>query len=69
MIDEVSLMDGLVKISVVVPVYNPGEGIKRCLECLQKQTLNDIEMIFIDDCGEDRSAIHIIEEAKKMIKE
>ena len=41
------------KVSVVVPVWNPGSGIGRCVESLRGQTLEDIEMIFVDDCGTD----------------
>lgn len=43
------------KVSVIIPVYNPGVGIRRCIESLRKQELREIEMIFIDDCGEDDS--------------
>ncbi len=42
---------GDIKISVILPVYNPGEGLDRCIRCLQNQTLREIEMIFVDDCG------------------
>ncbi|MBQ4484990.1 MAG: glycosyltransferase family 2 protein, partial [Prevotella sp.] len=41
------------KASVIVPVWNPGSGISRCVESLRDQTLEDIEMIFVDDCGTD----------------
>ena len=41
------------KVSVIVPVWNPGPGIRRCVESLRSQTLEDIEMIFVDDCGTD----------------
>ena len=41
------------KVSVIVPVWNPGPGINRCIESLRGQTLEDIEMIFVDDCGTD----------------
>lgn len=51
-------MNKTVKVSVIIPVFNPGEGINKCLKCLQKQSLRDIELIFIDDCGADR--IHIL---------
>ena len=44
-----------IKISIIVPVWNPGLGISRCIESLRNQTLTDIEMIFIDDCGTDDS--------------
>ena len=41
------------KVSVIVPLWNPGPGISRCVESLRGQTLEDIEMIFVDDCGTD----------------
>jgi glycosyltransferase involved in cell wall biosynthesis len=41
------------KISVIIPVLNPGPGISRCIDSLLSQTLEDIEMIFVDDCGTD----------------
>ena len=43
------------KVSVIVPVYNPGLGIRRCIESLRNQELEEIEMIFINDCGDDDS--------------
>ena len=42
-------------ISVIIPVWNPGPGISRCIESLRNQTLKEIEMIFVDDCGTDDS--------------
>ena len=42
-------------ISVIIPVWNPGLGISRCIESLQRQTLKEIEMIFVDDRGTDNS--------------
>ena len=43
------------KVSVIIPVYNPGSGIDKCIESVRSQTLHDIEIIFIDDCGNDNS--------------
>ena len=45
----------MIKVSVVLPVYNPGNGIVKCIESLRNQTLRDIEMIFVDDRGTDDS--------------
>lgn len=42
-----------IKVSVILPVFDPGEGIRKCIESLRRQTLKDIEMIFVDDCGSD----------------
>ena len=41
------------KVSIIIPVWNSGEGISRCVASLRGQTLKDIEMIFVDDCGTD----------------
>ena len=43
------------KVSVIVPVWNSGSEISRCIGSLRNQTLEDIEMIFVDDCGTDDS--------------
>ena len=43
------------KVSVVLPVYNPGPGVEKCIDSLRGQTLKDIEMIFVDDLGTDDS--------------
>lgn len=41
------------KISIVVPVYNVEKYIHRCMNSLLAQTLNDIEIILIDDGSPD----------------
>ena len=41
------------KVSVIVPVWNPSPAISRCVDSLRGQTLEDIEMIFVDDFGTD----------------
>lgn len=42
-------------ISVIIPIYNVESYIRECAESLFKQTLNNIEFIFIDDASTDRS--------------
>jgi glycosyltransferase involved in cell wall biosynthesis len=46
-----------VKVSVVVPVYNPGEHIEPCISSLQAQTMSpdEVELIFVDDGSTDGS--------------
>ncbi len=41
------------KVSIIVPVWNPGSSISRCVKSLRSQTLEDIEMIFVDDRNTD----------------
>ena len=43
------------KVSVIVPVYNVEKYLEKCINSLIKQTLQDIEIIFIDDGSTDNS--------------
>ncbi len=43
------------KISVIIPIYNAEKYIAKTLESVCKQTLQDIEIICIDDCSSDKS--------------
>ena len=52
------------KISIVIPVYNTEKFIDTCLESCITQTLKDIEIIIVDDCGSD-GAIAIAENYAK----
>ncbi|ETD27686.1 glycosyltransferase family 2 protein [Helicobacter canis] len=42
-----------VKVSIIVPVFNTQAYITRCLDSLISQSLRDIEIIIVDDCGSD----------------
>ena len=46
------------KVSVIVPVYNVENYLERCLESLVHQTLEDIEIIVVNDSSPDES--HVI---------
>ena len=43
------------KVSVIVPVYNTYKYLRRCLDSLVNQTLDDIEIIVVNDCSTDES--------------
>lgn len=43
------------KVSVIVPMYNVEEFLERCLDSIEAQTLNDIEVILVDDCSTDNT--------------
>ena len=53
------------KISVIVPVYNVGKTLGKCLDSLILQTFKDIEIICVDDCSTDGSADILEEYSKK----
>lgn len=43
------------KISIIIPIYNVENYIEECLNSVLNQTLKDIEVICVDDCGNDNS--------------
>lgn len=43
----------LPKVSVIIPVYNTEKYLKKCLDSVCNQTLQDIEIICINDCSQD----------------
>lgn len=45
----------MVKVSVIVPVYNSEDYLKKCISSLVNQTLKDIEFIIINDGSTDSS--------------
>lgn len=47
----------MIKVSIIIPVYNASAFIKECMDSVKSQTMTeDIECILIDDCGQDDSA-------------
>ena len=53
------------KISIVVPIYNVEKYLRECLDSILAQTLQDIEIIAIDDGSPDQCGNIIDEYAKK----
>jgi len=41
------------KVSVIIPLYNKGPHIKRAITSIQNQSINDIEIVVIDDGSTD----------------
>lgn len=44
-----------VKVSIIIPVYNSGDLLNKCLDSASNQTLDDIEIICVDDGSSDNS--------------
>ena len=53
------------KVSIIVPVYNTERYLNECIDNLKNQTLNDIEMIFVDDGSSDNSLDILKDQAQK----
>lgn len=57
-------MDGQIKVSVIIPVYNTAEYLRQCLDSVTGQTLQEIEIICVDDGSTDGSG-DILEEYRE----
>lgn len=51
----------MLKVTVIIPVYNTEKYLKKCLDSVCNQTLKDIEIICVNDCSTDNS-LEILEE-------
>lgn len=47
----------MIKVSVIIPVYNTSKYLVRCLNSVRNQTLEDIEVIIVNDGSTDDSEI------------
>jgi len=52
------------KISVIVPIYNTAQYLDKCLQSILQQTMQEIEIICVDDCSPDDSYL-IVEKYRK----
>ena len=51
----------MVKVSVIVPVYNAEKYLNQCISSIANQTLSDIEIIAINDGSTDDS-LNVLDE-------
>ena len=43
------------KVSIVIPVYKAADTITRCVESLEKNTYENLQIILIEDCSGDQT--------------
>lgn len=55
----------IVKVSVLLPVYNGASTLAQAIESILCQSLSEFELLIIDDCSKDNSADLIRQYAKK----
>lgn len=53
------------KLSIIVPVYNSGKYLEKCIDSILKQTFTDFELIIVNDGSTDNSASLIAKASKK----
>jgi glycosyltransferase involved in cell wall biosynthesis len=51
------------EVSVIIPIYNAGPHLRACLDSCVKQTLQNIEIVCVDDCSADDSCQIVTEYA------
>lgn len=51
-------------ISVIITIYNTSQYIERCINSLINQNLDEVELIFIDDCSTD-SSLEVLQKCLK----
>lgn len=54
----------MIKVSIIIPVFNTKKFLSQCIDSLKKQTLNDIEIIAVDDGSTDGSYELLMEFSK-----
>ena len=47
------------KFSIIVPVYNSEKTIRRCLDSIEEQTINDFEVLLVDNASCDESVEYL----------
>lgn len=55
----------MIKVSLIMPVYNAETYLSKTLDCILKQQLREIEVILVDDGSKDKSGMICDEYAKK----
>lgn len=55
----------MVKVSIIIPIYNEEKYLKECLSSVLNQSLKDIEIICVNDGSTDSSKDIIDEYAQK----
>ena len=45
----------MIKVSVIIPVYNAADTIERCVDSILQIRRDDVEVVLVEDCSTDNS--------------
>ena len=48
-------------LTVIVPIYNTGKYLDKCLSSVVGQSYRDLEIILVNDCSTDQNTINVIQ--------
>lgn len=55
----------MVKVSIIIPIYNAEKYIEKCLKSIENQSLKDIQVVLVNDGSTDKTEKIIDEYVKK----
>ena len=50
----------MLMVSIIVPVYNTGKVLDKCLKSILAQTYTDWECIVVNDCSTDKKTLSVL---------
>lgn len=53
-------------VSIIIPMYKVASVLPRCISCLEAQIYTNLEIIFVDDCSPDDSALIVEQQRSKL---
>jgi glycosyltransferase involved in cell wall biosynthesis len=53
--DEAALIESMPRVSIILPIYNRGATVPRCIRSVLSQTFSDFELVAVDDASTDNS--------------
>ncbi len=56
---------GVYKFTVVITSYNKGRWLKQAIDSVLSQTLQDVQLIVVDDCSDDPHTIRVLDQISK----
>jgi len=59
----------MIKVSIIVPVYNTSQYLRRCLDSCVYQSLQEIEIVIVNDCSPDMRDTVIMKEYEQKYSE